>query len=113
MKTIRQRPEFLRNTDHNSAMLHLERNNKNLASLNTKLSAYSSEPKTRILFEQKEKLKIRLDNLRNTNQEFINNLKSHRQLLEDPKERIRKQREALKELEKSVLEYIGIARKLC
>lgn len=113
MKAESNVPVTTRKNDHNSILLRLERNNRNLTYLKEKLSSYIYEPKTLNLFEQKEYLKDKLDGLRTKNQELMNAFKKRQILFEDPVEHIREQRRALRELENNVLEYIGRAKMHC
>jgi len=113
MKTREPKSKASRNTDSNAALLRLERYNKDLASLKNKLGSYVCEPKTLNLFERMESLKSRLDNMRRSNQEIINALNERTLFFEDVSERIKKQIEAYKALELSVLEYIGMAKMHC
>ncbi len=94
-------------------MRRLERNNDELLHLQTSLKSYVCEPKTYSLFERLQGLKKHLENLRKRNQELIEALKGHKNCLEEQLERSRQQFEEYRELERNVLEYIGMAKMHC
>lgn len=96
-----------------SAILRLERINSELLSLKANLKSYTCEPKTPGLFEQREAINNELDGLRSSNQELIKNFQSPKRGFEDRLESITGRLEQFHELERTVLEYIGMARMHC
>ncbi|TDQ31357.1 hypothetical protein [Zeaxanthinibacter enoshimensis] len=101
----------LQSTSH--AIHRLERTNQELRGLSDTLRSYVCEPKTYTLFERFESLKRRLDNLRSGNQELIAAMKGQKQALGDQVEQFRNRIKEFQELERSVLEYIGMAKMHC
>lgn len=113
MKSTKIISPLLSSADDNIAMLRLARSNKDLTSLQDKLKSYACEPKTKQLFEQKNALEKRLSHLKNSNREILDIFKAKQRFLIDPMELIKEQSLAFQELEQSILDYIGKAKKLC
>lgn len=96
-----------------SAILRLERINSDLLSLKDNLKSYTCEPKTHGLFKQREVINNELDGLRESNEELIKNIRSPKHGFEDRLESITNRLSQFHELERIVLEYIGMARMHC
>lgn len=88
----------------------LERNNRELLTLDENLRSYTCEPKTYSLFERCQQLKNRLEEVRGKNQEIITALRERKRNMDGQMEEIRQQIREYRELELLVLEYIGMAR---
>ncbi len=99
-----------RYTGVNATSLQLERINKNLVSLKTKLNSYMCEPKTLLLYQRMEGLRNDLADMLSINEELIWKIKNKILLNEEVKPRISQQFDLYKKLELKVLEYIGMAR---
>ena len=88
----------------------LERNNNELSHLRGIMKSYICEPKTPSLFERCEQLRSRLEGLHKRNIDVIQSLKGRRKCMEEQLEGYLNQINEYHELEKSVLEYIGMAK---
>lgn len=66
-----------------SIVAKLERNEKDVHQLRSKLNSYACEPCTYMLFERIEVLKSGLDSLSSTNREIIASMKGHRKTLDE------------------------------
>ncbi len=106
-------PHSPRSINSNSIIHRLERINKNLVSLRTKLNSYICEPKTLSLYQKMESLKKHLDDMHGNNIELISNLRSKSLLLKEGKVKVKQQFEAYKNIEVRVMEYIGMAKMHC
>lgn len=95
------------------AILRLERINSDISSLNVHLNSYTCEPKTPGLFERKQDIKNRIESMRTTNRELINSLREHKKTLDLHLEGISDKFKEFQELERNVLEYIGMAKMHC
>ena len=113
MSTIDPVPRTPRHTSGNSSLLRLERINKNLLSLKTKLGSYMCEPKTLSLYQRMDALKSLLENMLSNNHELIRSLRNRQILPDDSRKLVQKQFESYKSLELKVLEYIGMAKMHC
>jgi hypothetical protein len=91
----------------------LERNNKELNHLLGIMKSNTCEPKTPSLFERYEQLKALLERLHNRNIEVIQSLRGRKKCLEEQLEGYLSQISEYHELEKKVLEYIGMAKMHC
>ena len=96
-----------------SPALHLERINKNLVSLKSKLNSYICEPKTLLLYQRMQGLRNDLAEMLSNNEDLIWKLKNKILLIEEVKPRVAQQHELYKKLELKILEYIGMARMHC
>jgi len=110
METTLPDRNTVKNLDNNACILRMERNNRDLVQLGKKLNSYICEPKTYGLFERIELLRSKLEKLKDANSEIMISLRSHRQLLDNQMERIKRQFTEFKELEKLVSEYMAGAR---
>ncbi|MGB5236067.1 MAG: hypothetical protein WBM43_00700 [Flavobacteriaceae bacterium] len=113
MTTKDFKPITTRSANSNNIIHGLERMNKNLLSLRTKLNSYICEPKTLSLYQKMESLKKHLDDMLGNNNELIGNLRSKSVLIKEGKVMVRQQFEAYKNLEIKVMEYIGMAKMHC
>lgn len=102
-----------RHLDTNTAVLRLERINKNLLSLKNKLSSYICEPKTLSLYQSMQSLKISLEQMMADNLDIRAKLRNTIILNDDGKAIVRQQLESYRSLELKVLEYIGMAKMHC
>lgn len=89
-------------------VIRLERNNRELIHLRNTLRSYLCEPKTPGLFERYEKLKRQLEDLYNENMQVIKDFRAHQE--EFALDGCREQLMAYEELERRILEYIGMAK---
>ncbi|MCW5515306.1 hypothetical protein [Muriicola sp. Z0-33] len=96
-----------------SAILRLERINSELLSLKDNLKSYTCEPKTPRLFEQRETIYQELDDLRKNNQQLIEDIQSPADGKETRHESIAGRLKQFHDLERNVLEYIGMAKMHC
>lgn len=87
-------------------VIRLERNQREVRQLKTKLSSYICEPCTYALFERIETLKTGLERLSIKNQEIIQALKERRKSVEDYMENVRQQFTEFHELQQGVHDYI-------
>lgn len=110
MKTTNPDLPFARETDSNSCILRLERNNQDLFQLRNKLNSYLCEPKTYTLFERVEALRIRLENLMRTNWEIRVSIRKHNHMVTNQVQQVKQQLSEFRELEQSVSEYMMGAR---
>lgn len=111
MKTTTAPPKITRN--RTSSILRLERINSDISSLKDNLRSYTCEPKTPSLFEQREDIKTKLEGMRNSNQELINSMQAKKRDLDTRLDSITGRLKQFHELERSVLEYIGMAKMHC
>ncbi|MEX0290640.1 MAG: hypothetical protein AB3N14_16160 [Flavobacteriaceae bacterium] len=111
MKTKTTAPKYPRNST--STILRLERINSEISSLKDNLKSYTCEPKTPGLFEQREAIRSKLDGLRTSNKELIKNIQSRKRDLDHRLESITGRLKQFQELERNVLEYIGMAKMHC
>ena len=100
-----------RHFNSNTAILQLERINKNLLSLKTKLSSYMCEPKTLSLYQRMQSLRTNLEQLLADNLDLKMRLRNT--IGDDGKSKVQDQFESYKKLELKVLEYIGMAKMHC
>lgn len=94
----------------NHMIYRLERNNREILSLKDSLRSYICEPKTYSLFERFEHLKFRLEKLSRTNSDIIQNLREQKVAMEEEMGRVKQQLMDFQEVERRVLEYIGMAK---
>lgn len=94
-------------------LIRLERTNKEILSLKESLNSYVCEPKTYSLFERFEGLKRRMDGMMSMNSEIIDRLRNPKDSFDSLVDRIKDQIKDFKELERNVLEYIGMAKMHC
>ncbi len=87
-------------------VLRLERNQREMGQLKTKLSSYICEPRTYNLFERCETLKKGLEHLSNSNREMIENLKERKKSVEDYMENVKQQLSEFQELQEGVHDYV-------
>ncbi len=111
MKTKTAPPKFPRN--RTSTILRLERINEDLSSLKNNLRSYTCEPKTPVLFEQREDIRSKLEGMRTSNQELINAIQGHKRTLDDRLESLPGRLKQFQELKRNVSEYIGRAKMHC
>jgi len=105
METTQNRKTATRHSDKNALVLRLERNQKDLVQLRTKLNSYRCEPRTYSLFERVETLKNSMDSLSKTNGEIINALREHKKTVDDYVERAKQQFSDFQRLNAGVEEY--------
>ena len=91
----------------------LERNNRELNHLRGIMKSYIYEPKTPGLFERCEHLKAWMERLQTRNMEVIQSLRGRRKCMEEQLEGYLNQISEYHELEKKILEYIGMAKMHC
>ena len=113
MTTIDSTPRTPRRTSGNTPLLRLERINKNILSLNTKLNSYICEPKTLSLYQRMDSLKSHLENMLSNNNDLINRLRERTLLPDEGRKLVQQQLESYRNLELKVLEYIGMAKMHC
>ena len=113
MTTIDSAPRTPRYTSGNTPLLRLERINKNLLSLRTKLNSYMCEPKTLSLYQRMDALKSHLEKMLSNNHELIRDLRERSLLPEEGRKLVKQQVESFRNLELKVLEYIGMAKMHC
>lgn len=95
---------------NNAWVVRLERNQKNVTQLRTKLNSYYCEPQTYSLYERIESLKKGLESLNNANKEIIASIKDHKKSAQEYVERIKQQFSEYYRLQKGVEEYMGLTR---
>ncbi|MGI9552769.1 MAG: hypothetical protein ACR2MT_16310 [Aurantibacter sp.] len=86
-------------------LLRLQRTNKDIAQLSSKLNSYTCEPCTYSLYEQVQSLKQRMENLRESNNEIISSVKQHKQTFDDITDVVKKQLRDFNDLRKGVFDY--------
>lgn len=97
-------------TNRSSLVTKLERNEKDVRQLRSKLNSYVCEPCTYSLFERIEMLKNGLDSLSAANREIIASIKGHRKTVDDCVEKVKQQFLKFKALRKDVDDYMNVAR---
>lgn len=100
MKTAKKKIE------KNKLLVRLERTQKDVGQMRSKLSSYICEPRTYTLFESIQNLKGRLDLLTTSNTEIIQALKERKKSVGDCMENIRQQFTEFHELQKGVDDYV-------
>jgi SMC interacting uncharacterized protein involved in chromosome segregation len=65
------------------------------------------------LFEKREEIRTELEGMRHSNQELISAIQERRRTLDDRLESVAGRLKQFQELERNVLEYIGMARMHC
>ncbi len=108
--TALQNHHLAKEANRDSCILRLERNNKDLTQLKSKLSSYMLEPRTYSLFQQIENLRNRMDYLKRTNQEILSTLREPRKSFADMMDSIKQQLREFTELQEGIDEYIHITR---
>ncbi|MUH36211.1 hypothetical protein D9O36_10190 [Zobellia amurskyensis] len=94
--------------DKNAIVVRLERNQKDLVQLRTKLNSYRCEPKTYSLYERIESLRSKMDSLSHSNSEIITSLKDTRKSVTTHLERAKRQLTEFRRLNDGVSEYLDI-----
>lgn len=100
----------LKEVEKSALVVRLERNQKDLGQLKTKLNSYICEPRTHSLFERIESLKTGLESLNNSNTQIISSLKSHKKSVESYVDSAREQLMKFNQLQQSVEDYVASAR---
>lgn len=93
------------NLTKTNELLILQRTNKDLAQLSSKLNSYTCEPCTLSLYEKVQALKAQMENLRITNNEIISSVRAHKQTFDDISNVVKRQVRDFHELRKGILEY--------
>ncbi|MEP3210072.1 MAG: hypothetical protein ABJN95_12815 [Maribacter sp.] len=91
-------------------VMRLERNQKDLRQLKSKLNSYICEPRTYSLFERIESLRSGLETLNDANTQIIRSLKSRKKSVEAYVESAREQLVKFNQLQQSVEDYVASAR---
>ena len=97
--------------EKSNLVLRLERNQREVGQLKSKLNSYICEPRTYSLFERMETLKTGLERLSNTNREIIQALKERKKSVADYMENVRQQFTEFHELQQGVHDYVQGMRK--
>lgn len=92
--------------EKSNLVLRLERNQREVGQLKSKLNSYVCEPRTYKLFERVETLKTGLDRLSNSNREIIQALKERKKSVEDYMENVKQQISEFHELQRGVHDYV-------
>ncbi|WP_289041822.1 hypothetical protein [uncultured Zobellia sp.] len=108
MTTTQQPASRVEENDKNAIVVRLERNQKDLVQLRTKLNSYRCEPKTYSLYERIETLRTTMDSLTHSNREIINSLKDTRKTVSTHLERAKRQLTEFRRLNDGVAEYLDI-----
>lgn len=101
----------VKEAEKSALVIRLERNQKDLQQLQSKLNSYTCEPRTQSLFERIEILRKGLETLSTTNSEIITSLKGSKLVVQGYMERAKKQLSEFKQLQQSVEEYMVGARR--
>ena len=101
------------NKNKTSTILRLERLNSDILCLKENLKSYTCEPKTPGLFAQREEIRSALEGQRSSIQELIKIMQSPKQNLDEGTANIAGRLKQFRALERSVLEYIGMAKMHC
>ena len=92
--------------EKSNLVLRLERNEREVRQLKSKLNSYVCEPRTYSLFERVEALKMGLERLSATNREIIQALKERKKSVSDYMENVRHQLTEFHELQQGVHDYV-------
>lgn len=107
MKTLspESRNSIGNNLSKTSELLRLQRTNNGLVQLSNKLNSYTCEPCTHSLYEQLQSLKVRMENLKKSNNEILYSVKQHRQTFDNITDVVKQQISDFNELRKGVFDY--------
>ncbi|WP_194550087.1 hypothetical protein [Zobellia nedashkovskayae] len=94
--------------DKNAIVVRLQRNQKDLVQLRTKLNSYRCEPKTYSLYERIESLRSKMDSLSHSNSEIILSLKGKRKTVSNQLDRAKRHLTEFRRLNEGVEEYLTI-----
>ena len=94
--------------DKNAIVVRLQRNQKDLVQLRTKLNSYRCEPKTYSLYERIESLRSKMDSLSHSNSEIISSLKGKRKTVSNQIDRAKRHLTEFRRLNEGVEEYLTI-----
>lgn len=94
------------NVAKSTLALRLERNQKDVGQLRSRLNSYVCEPRTYSLFEKIEYLKHALERLSTTNKEIILSLHLPKKSIGDYAEMVREQFRKFHELQQGVDDYV-------
>ena len=92
--------------EKNTLVLRLERTQRDVGQLKSKLSSYICEPRTYLLFENMQNLKSRLEQLASTNREIIQALKEHKRSIGDSMENVMQLFTEFQDLQQRVDDYV-------
>ncbi len=106
MNIKRKEHILIKHKDTNTSLLRLERNNRDLLQLKSKLNSYVCEPNTYSLFEHMESLRHRIEHLLRNNSEIMLALQGKKYYLENYVDRVRNQLIEFKKLEKGIADYM-------
>ncbi|CAM3380598.1 hypothetical protein ZORO111903_14000 [Zobellia roscoffensis] len=107
--TTTQRPSSkVEENDKNAIVVRLQRNQKDLVQLRTKLNSYRCEPKTYSLYERIESLRSKMDSLSHSNSEIISALQDTRKTVNIHLERAKRHLTEFRRLNDGVEEYLHI-----
>lgn len=96
--------------EKSALVMRLERNQKDLLQLKSKLNSYTCEPRTYLLHERIEKLRQGLENLRTKNSEVMVALIGSKETVEGFVERTTKLLTEFNQLQQGIEEYVVGAR---
>ena len=96
--------------EKNTLVMRLERNQKDLVQLKSKLNSYICEPRTQYLFERIELLRKELETLSKTRVEIISSLKDGKKTAKSYIERGKKYLLEFNQIQQSVEQYVTGAR---
>ncbi|MBU2946610.1 hypothetical protein [Zobellia uliginosa] len=108
MTTTQLHSSTLEETDKNAIVVRLQRNQKDLVQMRTKLNSYRFEPKTYSLYERIESLRSKMDSLSHSNSEIISSLKDTRKTVHTHLERAKRHLNEFRRLNDGVEEYLNI-----
>ncbi|MGJ8736980.1 hypothetical protein D9V96_018735 [Zobellia laminariae] len=106
--TTQRRSLRVEENDKNAIVVRLQRNQKDLVQLRTKLNSYRCEPKTHSLFERIESLRSKMDSLSHSNNEIISSLNSKRKIVGVQLDRAKRHLTEFRRLNEGVEEYLNI-----
>ncbi|MDB2606981.1 hypothetical protein N9Y48_04320 [Zobellia sp.] len=108
MTTTQQHEQGAVENDKNAIIVRLQRNQKDLVQLRTKLDSYRCEPKTYLLYERIGALRSEMDSLSNSNEEIILTLRNTDETINAHLDLVNRHLTEFRRLNDGVEEYLSI-----
>lgn len=96
--------------DKSALVIRLERNQKDLLQLKSKLNSYTCEPRTLSLFESMENLRNGLESMSAANSEILQALKEKKRMVDPYIDTVKEQLQKFNQLQQGVESYVQGAR---
>lgn len=107
MEKFKENLQLLRETDSNALVVRLERNQRDLMQMRSKLRSYRCEPRTYNLFERIEALRNAMERCSRENKNVIRALKEGRKGIGEYVDQAKRQLTEFRKLHSNVDEYLS------